>query len=86
MIPWRSYYVGIYGAWNGEYGFSAPNPRNGVRTQNSFPVATIDGIAHFQPFAVVVPWENGTTPVLPAKFAGPVHYSNPIPGDVRLAS
>eukprot|EP01051_Picozoa_sp_SAG22_P005001 SAG22_NODE_285_length_12974_cov_2.969087_2_plen_911_part_00 len=78
------HFVALYGAWNGEYGFSQPLPENGVRTFNSFPLDNISGTT-FQPVAVVVPWENGTVPPLPRGFAGPVHWAEPIPGDVRLA-
>ena len=39
------YFVGIYGAWNGEYGYSSPKPENGVRTLHSFPLVAVDGKA-----------------------------------------
>lgn len=80
------HFVGIYGAWNGRYGFDYPHPENGVRTYHSFPVVDDKkGGKAFQPLAIVVPWENGTLPTLPANFAGPVHTAKPIPGDWRLA-
>ena len=79
-----AYFLGIYGAWNGWYGFSDAKPQNGVRTQNSFPLDKSTG-KQFQPFAVVVPFENGTVPALPAGFDGPLHITPPIPGDFRLA-
>jgi hypothetical protein len=78
------YYLGIYGAWNGWYGFSDPKPQNGVRTEHSFPLDKTTG-KQFQPFAIVVPFENGTRPELPVGFDGPVHTCPPIPGDFRLA-
>lgn len=81
------HFIGIYGAWNGVYGFSYPKPENGVRTYNSFPMVDDDktGGKTFQPMAIVTPWENGTVPKLPHNFAGPVHTTPPIPGDWRLA-
>jgi hypothetical protein len=49
-------------------------------------LTAFDGLcAAFQPFAVVVPFENGTVPKLPKGFTGPVHTTKPIPGDQRLA-
>eukprot|EP01045_Picozoa_sp_COSAG04_P002527 COSAG04_NODE_92_length_26689_cov_12.755434_12_plen_577_part_00 len=78
------WFVGIYGAWNGEYGFSFPKPENGVRTYHSFPLDNASGTT-FQPLALVIPWENGSTPALPEGFAGPTHVAKPIPGDWRLA-
>eukprot|EP00040_Diaphanoeca_grandis_P028166 m.161880 g.161880 ORF g.161880 m.161880 type:complete len:971 (-) comp31257_c0_seq1:282-3194(-) len=78
------HFVGIYGAWNGEYGYSSPTPNNGVRTYNSFPLDNITG-THFQPLAIIVPFENGTHPALPTNFAGPVYVAPSIPGDWRLA-
>ena len=80
-----AYFLGIYGAWNGWYGFTdAAHPQNGVRTQHSFPLDKTTG-TQFQPFAVVVPYENGSLPALPEGFDGPVHTTPPIPGDFRLA-
>jgi hypothetical protein len=76
------YFLGIYGAWNGEYGFSFPKPGNGIRTLHSFPL--VDN-ADFQPFAIVIPFTNGSVPALPRGFAGPVHICRSIPGDQRLA-
>jgi hypothetical protein len=78
------HFIGIYGAWSGQYGFNYPAPENGVRTYNSFP---LDSEQHteFQPIAIVTPWENGTHPALPANFSGPVHVTKPIPGDWRMA-
>ena len=35
------YFIGIYGAWSGQYGFNYPAPENGVRTYNSFPLDTV---------------------------------------------
>jgi hypothetical protein len=78
------WYTGIYGAWNGQYGFSAAKPENGVRTYDSFPLDNVSGTT-FQPLAIVIPWENGTVPALAPNFAGPVHMAPPIPGDWRLA-
>ena len=78
------YYVGVYGVWNGEYGFTDPKPNAGVRTYYSFPLDTATGRA-FQPMAIVIPYENGTVPAVPPGFAGPRHVTPPIPGDRRLA-
>lgn len=73
------HFVGIYSAWNGEYGESSgtgihlpPWPRD----------STGKG---FQPFAIITPWENGTVPALPPNFDGPKFVTKPIPGDWRLA-
>jgi hypothetical protein len=89
------YYVGIYGAWNGRYGFSYPKPENGVRTYFSSPLVgggeeeedSEEGEGEFQPLAIVIPFENGSHPVpgLPRGFAGPVFIGAAIPGDQRLA-
>jgi hypothetical protein len=79
-----TYFVGIYGAWNGEYGFWFPLPENGVRTVNSFPLDQTSGTT-FQPLAIRVPWENGSLPALPAHFDGPIYTTKPIPGDQRAA-
>jgi hypothetical protein len=84
------HFVGIYGAWNGQYGFSSPKPENGIRTYSSFPLVVdkqaAAGASHtFQPIAIITPWENGTVPKLPRDFAGAVHNTGPIPGDWRLA-
>jgi len=78
------YFIGIYGAWSGQYGFNFPAPENGVRTYNSFPLDIAES-TEFQPMAIVVPWENGTRAALPANFSGPVHVTKPIPGDWRMA-
>ena len=57
------YYLGIYGAWNGRYGFSFPKPENGVRTYFSFPlVGDGDEASEFQPLAIVIPFANGSHP------------------------
>jgi hypothetical protein len=77
------YFVGMYGAFSGdETGGALPDL--GVRTAADFPSGPT-GWGTFQPFAVVVPFENGTVPPLPARFAGPSHTTGPIPGDIRLA-
>jgi hypothetical protein len=77
-----TYYVGMYGAFNGdETGGDAPHL--GVRTLADFPSGET-GYSTFQPFAVVVPYENGTQVPTPPGFAGPVHVMAPIPGDCRL--
>ena len=55
-----------------------------MRTYNSFPLDNASGTT-FQPLALVIPWENGSTPALPEGFAGPTHVAKPIPGDWRLA-
>eukprot|EP01052_Picozoa_sp_SAG31_P030171 SAG31_NODE_3073_length_4714_cov_2.744529_3_plen_650_part_00 len=55
----------------------------GVRTLASFPAGET-GYSTFQPFAVVVPFENGTKVAPPQRFAGPIHETAPIPGDWRV--
>ena len=42
------------------------------------------GYTTFQPFAIVVPFENGSRVPLPIGFTGPVHVTAPISGDWRL--
>jgi hypothetical protein len=82
-----TYFIGIYGAWNGEYGYASPKPEIGVKT-GAFPLVNRSPSStgrKFQPMAIVVPFENGTHPTLPANFAGPVHVTKAIPGDWRLA-
>ena len=80
------YYLGMYGVWNGVYGYTAPAPENGVNG-GSFPQVhdSTTGKMIFQPLALVVPWENGSVPLLPTGFLGAVHQTRPIPGDQRLA-
>ena len=39
----------------------------------------------FQPFAIIIPYQNGTVPPLPVNFAGGSVVLPPIPGDLRLA-
>eukprot|EP01050_Picozoa_sp_SAG11_P005253 SAG11_NODE_362_length_10182_cov_9.886641_10_plen_813_part_00 len=78
------YFVGMYGAFNGDMG-GADRPKLGVRTYSQFPTAADNVAGSFQPFAIVVPWSNGTVPPLPARFAGPHYQTQPIPGDMRLA-
>ena len=79
-----TYFLGIYGAWNGGYGYWFSDPMNGVRTFNSFPLDRATGTT-FQPLAIRIPFENGTLPPLPLRFDGPVHVTPPIPGDRQLA-
>ena len=72
------YFIGIYGAWNGDYGYAPKKPENGVKSKSA-PIDEHSG--RFQPLAIVTPWENGTRPALPPNFAGPVHVTKAIPGD-----
>ena len=52
------YFVGMYGAFNGDED-GADIPALGVRTETQFPTGPDTGFGTFQPFAIVVPWENG---------------------------
>jgi hypothetical protein len=77
------YYIGLFGAWTGDtMHTSLLDPVDGIKTQ-IFP--QLAGTRQFQPLALVVPWENGTAPALPAGFAGQSHALRPIVGDKRLA-
>lgn len=80
------YFIGVFAVWNGVYGYTVPAPENGVNA-GSFPqvLDSTTGTKLMQPLAVVVPWENGSLPALPAGFLGAIHTTPPIPGDQRLA-
>eukprot|EP01052_Picozoa_sp_SAG31_P027229 SAG31_NODE_2531_length_5555_cov_4.715909_1_plen_952_part_00 len=73
------HFLGIYSAWNGEYGVDGS-----CGSQPGWPRDLSTGKL-FQPFAVITPWENGTIPSLPPTFDGPKFVTKPIPGDWRLA-
>ena len=75
----------MYGAFNGDEDGGALT-HLGMRTRSSFPTGPRDsGWGTFQPFAVLVPFENGTVPSLPPRFGGPSYVTRAIPGDMRLA-
>ena len=80
------YFIGMFAVWNGVYGYTSPAPENGVNA-GQFPrvVDNATGSNIMQPLAVVVPYENGSSPALPQGFIGPVHSTPAIPGDQRLA-
>jgi hypothetical protein len=79
------YLIECFGVWNGEMDWGdggwQPNTEVGVKTNYRFPM---DSSGHFRPVAIVIPWENGTRPAIPAG-VGPVHIGSPIPGDLRMA-
>ena len=77
-----TYYIGMYGAFNGDEG-GGNVPHLGVKTLAFFPSGPT-GYSTFQPFAIVVPYENGTQVPTPKGFTGPIHVTAPIPGDWRL--
>lgn len=76
-----TYYVGLNGAWSGETCHNVvQSPVDGVHTA-AYP--QVDGV--FQPVAIVVPFENGTTIPTPPGFAGPTFTLPAIKGDKRVA-
>ena len=62
------------------------SPLDGIQTASfpQVPSGEPDPAGHFQPLALIVPYENGTQPALPSGFAGPKHLLPPIVGDKRV--
>jgi hypothetical protein len=86
------YYLGMFGVWNGVYGYTSPAPENGVNAgyyprveDNNCTKGACNHHTRFQPLAFVIPFENGSAPALPRGFIGPVYRSLPIPENQRLA-
>jgi hypothetical protein len=77
-----TYYVGMYGAFNGDE-TGGDQPHMGEKTLAFFPSGPT-GYGTFQPYAIVVPFENGTHAPTPRGFTGAIHVTAPIPGDWRL--
>lgn len=76
-----TYYIGLNGAWAGQTCHNVvQSPMDGVHTA-SYP--QVNGT--FQPVAIVVPFENGTTIATPPGFAGPTFTLPSIAGDRRVA-
>eukprot|EP01047_Picozoa_sp_COSAG01_P078467 COSAG01_NODE_14509_length_1445_cov_1.626300_1_plen_351_part_10 len=66
------YYVGIFASFS-----------TGGLVSHRAPLPQSDG--RFHPFALIIPYENGTTEALPQHFHGGYLRLPPIPGDLRLA-
>jgi hypothetical protein len=68
------HYVGIYAAWNGQYGESSGTSIHMQAWPRDLKTGKL-----FRPFAIVTPFENGTVPALPANYDGPKIVTKPIP-------
>ena len=74
-----TYYLGLR-AWSGSTMRNVvQSPVDGI---NTLVYPQVDGV--FQPVAVVVPFENGSTVPIPAGFKGPTFHLPPIVGDKRV--
>ena len=81
------YFVGIFGSFATGVCKGAPEGGDGFVSQRA-PIATLNAAGTetaFQPFAVIIPFGNGTVPPLPAGFKGQHAVLPAIPGDARLA-
>jgi hypothetical protein len=83
-IAWTqpgTYFFGLNGAWSGSTMHNVvQSPVDGIHTAS---MPQVEGA--FQPIAIVVPFENGSSYPLPPGFAGQIFKLPPIVGNRRIA-